>query len=106
VGRRKRFHLARRLPPGAATREVYVGLKPRRSFEVTVHGAMPQDAVLTILVEKNDGFGLYADLGERPGYLTLLATCDSAKRLSDYAFDNGAMSVRHDYDLRLSDGEA
>lgn len=33
------------------------------------------------------------------------ATCVSAKRLSDWAFENGAHSVRHAYDLKLSDGE-
>jgi hypothetical protein len=36
----------------------------------------------------------------------LLAVCESAKRLSDFAFENGASEVRHDYHLKLSDGEA
>jgi hypothetical protein len=35
----------------------------------------------------------------------LIATCEYAKRLSDWAFERGAHSVRHDYDLKLSDWE-
>ncbi len=34
-----------------------------------------------------------------------IASCEYAKRLSDWAFHNGAFSVKHDYDLRMSDGE-
>lgn len=34
-----------------------------------------------------------------------IAHCASAKRLSDWAFEHGCSEVRHDYDLRLSDGE-
>jgi hypothetical protein len=35
----------------------------------------------------------------------LVAECEYAKRLSDWAFENGARLVRHDYDLKLSDWE-
>lgn len=46
----------------------------------------------------SEGFGLW-DGG------ALVATCTSAKRLADWAFENGARSVRHDYDLAIADGE-
>lgn len=36
----------------------------------------------------------------------LVARCLSAKRLSDWAFEQGAQVVTHSYNLSLSDGEA
>lgn len=80
-------------------------LKPRRNFEVKVHSK----------AELGDSEMVINHTGQ-PGVLKFIlssiaspdeavATCESAKRLSDYAFDSGAQSVRHAYDLRLSDSE-
>lgn len=74
-------------------------MKARRDFEVSSCGQVPQDGEVTIYFN-GETFDLFDDLGR------LIAECASAKRLSDYAFDNGAQSVKHDYDLKLSDGEA
>lgn len=52
------------------------------------------------IVVTETGFALTVPLSS-----VVIATCASAKRLSDWAFEHGAFCVRHDYDLSLSDGE-
>lgn len=36
----------------------------------------------------------------------VIAHCPSSKRLNDWAFENHALRVRHDFDLKLSENEA
>lgn len=88
-------------------------MKPRRSIAVASFGKFPAGAKLIIRPFPDGhrpGFMLLTEAQaavERAGNVTdILAECLSAKRLSDWAFDNGAFEVRHDYDLKLSEGEA
>ncbi len=69
----------------------------RREIPVTVYAKVIPDDV-TIRPGMVTNFELTAD-GE------ILATCESSRRLSDWAFQNGALRVRHDFDLRLAEGE-
>lgn len=79
-------------------------MKARRDFKVTECGQVPQDSHVKIEFNGKGLFELSVNLGL--GLWGVVATCPSAKRLSDWAFDNGAQSVKHAYDLKLSDGEA
>lgn len=54
---------------------------------------VPRDAVVHILME-DVVFTAYA--GD-----VALASCPSARRLSNWCLDNGALRVKHEYDLRL-----
>lgn len=78
-------------------------MKPRRSFKVTVLGAVPQGPVTIVIGDPHlDGAFVLVPASA----MKAIARCHSAKRLAEWAFEEGAESVRHDYDLRLSDGEA
>lgn len=77
--------------------------KGRRAFEVTPHRTLKTDERVRIAARTwACGFELRG--WDDPD--DVIAMCGSAKRLSDWAFAEGAQEVRHDYDLKLSDGEA
>ena len=79
---------------------------PRRSVPVHEHGSVVSGERLVISASQNFGTEHPLDFVLHRGDGESIATCVSAKRLSDWAFENGAQEVRHDYDLRLSDGES
>ncbi len=70
----------------------------RDQQKVTEQKSFPMGSHLIIATMHTGGFDLWC--GDE-----LVGHCASAKRLSDWAFEHGAQSVRHDYDGRLSDGE-
>lgn len=83
-------------------------MKPR--YKAVVHGPksphlVGKKVIITVLIPgttpppyPEDRWVLYVDE-------VALATCEYAKKLSDWAFDHGANVVRHQYDLKLSDWE-
>jgi hypothetical protein len=74
-------------------------IKRRRDMKVTFVSEVPADSDVHIVVaDSRNGFELV--FGDR-----LLATCPGAKKLSAYAFEEGAKSVRCDFHWGLADNE-
>lgn len=73
---------------------------PRRSIPVEEFRVVAPTNVAIRVSTSGVGFAcLSVKTGE------VIATCSSAKRLADWAFENGAFEVRHEYDCKLSDSE-
>lgn len=85
-------------------------VKPRRSFEVLEFGPpLPQSGHVAIVYDDrfDASWFVLIDAAELASPVrTIIAQCESAKRLSDFAFESGAQEVRHAYNLKLSDSEA
>lgn len=83
---------------------------PRRSIPVHVI-RKPESGEHVTITYHGDGnaphgvFSLYSSDVAGIFEDDMIAESWSAKRLSDWAFEHGAFEVRHDYDLKLSDGE-
>lgn len=76
-------------------------VRQRKDFEVRIRRSIPQSRIVVLRINCGPDLKFVAesDGGD------LIATCDSAKRLADWAFENGAWKVVYDYDLKLSDDE-
>jgi hypothetical protein len=74
-------------------------MKPRRAAKVTVTDKRDLNTKKTMItVHPEGGFALSVDG-------VVVARCEYAKRLADWAFEKSAFEVRHSYDLALSDRE-
>lgn len=75
-------------------------MKIRRNIPVKVHVKYDCNGKNLLITVSNGEYNLSAIDGS-----VTIASCESAKRLNDWAFEGGAFSVRHQYDCRLSDNE-
>lgn len=78
-------------------------MKLRRDFPVTSNGPLAPDLHYWMEPQHNEH-------GELVCFLLwceqqLIADCESAKRLSDWAFEHHAQSVRCAFDWKLADSE-